>query len=66
MYVGVRRTCKYEQHILQSTDFSIKLTSKGKKEVLMQKESEISIFKANYIGMKNYIGSDTDYQAYIS
>lgn len=27
---------------------------------------EISILNANYIGMKNYAGSDAHYQAYIS
>lgn len=64
---GVRQTGKYKQHIVQSTDFSIKLTSKEKEnQSCNTKRNEISILKANYIGMKNYTRSDTNYQAYIS
>lgn len=65
VYVGVRQTWKYEQHIVQCTDFSINLTSERKKRNCSTKGNEVSIFSANYIGMKNYhTRSDPVFETY--
>lgn len=64
MYVGVRGICKYEQHIVQPTYPSVKLTSKEKRSCNTRRQ-KICILSANYTGMKNLQGQ-TDYQACIS
>lgn len=64
MYMGVRWTCKYEQHIVQPTYLSVKLTSKEKRSCNTRRQ-KICILSANYTGMKNLQGQ-TDYQACIS